>query len=182
MGQAKLEWKYDTEEGKVTTLGADLFSEPDNWIFREDAEDPAETLEFAEKQLADHIWKKGRIKATVLIHDNGAYGHRTEITPKRYEDLDRLYSWCEENITQSVYMDNVIYPCNEYVCDNCFKEVDEPDTREEILEAGYVLNDHYDLVLLAHATPEERGAHIAKTADPEAMSKKYLLDAIKEPA
>jgi len=29
---------------------------------------------------------------------------------------------------------------------------------------------------------EQRGAHMAKTADPEAMSKRYLLDAIKEPA
>jgi len=37
MGQAKLEWKLDTQEGKVTTLGHDLFSEPDNWIFRDDA-------------------------------------------------------------------------------------------------------------------------------------------------
>jgi len=27
-----------------------------------------------------------------------------------------------------------------------------------------------------------QGAHMAKTADPEAMSRKYLLDAIKEPA
>ena len=179
---SKLEWKLNTEEGKVTTLGYDLFSEPDTWIFREDTEDTTETLEFAEKELADHIWKKGRISTAVLIHDNGAYGHRTEIEPKRYEDLVRLRDWCEADITQEVYVDTVIHPCNEYVCDNCYKEVDEPDTREEILEAGYVLNDHYDLVPISQATPEERGAHIAKTADPEAMSKKYLLDAIKEPA
>ena len=50
---SKLEWKLNTEEGKVTTLGYDLFSEPDTWIFREDTEDTTETLEFAEKELAD---------------------------------------------------------------------------------------------------------------------------------
>ena len=172
----KLDWRY--EDDAVVALGADLFQEPDDWLFRADAEDSSDTIEFAEQQLADHIKAKAKIAVTVLIHDNGAYGHRTEITPKAEHRLNDLYHWCMENITDEVYMDLIIHPCNEYVCDNCFKEVDDPYTREEILEAGYVLNEHYDLVPISQATPEERGAHMAKTSDPEAISKRYMLAAI----
>ena len=172
----KLDWRYEDEA--VVVLGADLFQEPDNWIFREDTDDTADTIEFAEQQLADHIRKHSKIAVDVQIHDNGAYGHRTEITPKSEHKLNKLYHWCVDNITADVYQDLVLHPCNEYVCENCYKEVDEPDTREEILEAGYVLNDYYDLVPLAVATPEERGAHIAKTTDPVAMGRKYLLKSL----